>query len=170
MSELDEPKTNVTVYGVVTQLSHVKNSRKNIKYFNAKLSDGRKTVRMVSFNAGLHSTMEKAKEAKETLMLVNCKVTAASGTSSSEDAVELVASGYTHVKQAPVKRQLELPGNVDELDPDNVGEIASLRNWDDVDVSRWTHLTVSIKVLDIESPTVIQPKDATKKLTKQECV
>ncbi len=125
---------------------------------------------MVSFNPDLHSPMQKAKQAKETLMLVDCKVSAQSGTSSSDSNLEVVANAYTHVQQAPTKMKVTLPDNITELDPDSIGEVVTLHDLDELDFTQPIHLTISIKVLQVDPPTTIQPQDGSKQLTKQECI
>ena len=51
---------NAKVHGVVTELSPVKLSRKNQKYFSGKRTDGKKTIRVLSFEPSLHGAMEKS--------------------------------------------------------------------------------------------------------------
>ena len=65
----------VTVHGVMTELSPVKVSRKNekIKYFSGKLSDGKKAVRVISFDAALRAKMEESRSKGSAIALVNCE-------------------------------------------------------------------------------------------------
>ena len=51
VSEVDSACTDMSIHGIVTQLSPVKVSHKNekVRYFDGKLSDGKKTLRVVSF-------------------------------------------------------------------------------------------------------------------------
>ena len=44
------------------------------RYFEGKLSDGKKTVRMVSFEPKLRATVEKAWESGEVVAVTNCSV------------------------------------------------------------------------------------------------
>lgn len=50
VSDIEESQT-ATVHGVVTHLSPLKTSRKNagVRYFDGKISDGKRSVRMISF-------------------------------------------------------------------------------------------------------------------------
>ena len=54
VSEAEE-SVGAAVHGVVTQLSPVKVSKRNptVRYFDGKMSDGRKSVRVVSFDPSL---------------------------------------------------------------------------------------------------------------------
>ena len=52
-----------TVHGVlIGEVSPVKTSRRrsDVKYFESQLSDGKKTVRLVSFEPSLHHKFEEA--------------------------------------------------------------------------------------------------------------
>lgn len=59
-----ESDSNATVHGVVVDLSPTKSSRNNpdIKYFSAKLSDGNKASRMISFKQELRSSLERSRK------------------------------------------------------------------------------------------------------------
>ena len=48
--EIESPSADVNIHGIVTQLSSVKVSRKNdkVKYFDGSVSDGKKSMRLVS--------------------------------------------------------------------------------------------------------------------------
>ncbi len=50
--------------GVVTEVSPVKSSGKNVdlKYFNGKLCNGKKAIRLVSFESQLRCELVRAKE------------------------------------------------------------------------------------------------------------
>ena len=53
-----------TVSGLVTQVSPIKNSKKNatVRYFNGRVSDGKQTARIISFDPSLHKTVNQAFE------------------------------------------------------------------------------------------------------------
>ena len=61
---------------MILELSLVKSSRKNsdMKYFQGKLGDGVKVVRLVSFEPCLMTDMEKHREKSDSVSLVNCSV------------------------------------------------------------------------------------------------
>ena len=54
----------------------MKKSRKNasLSYFHGELSDGKKLVRMVSFDPSLQSEMKKAQESESVVAVANCQV------------------------------------------------------------------------------------------------
>ena len=66
----------VTIHSVVTKLSPVKCSKKNakIKYFDGKLTDGKKTMRMVSFQPQLRSQLQASLDAATSVALSDCQV------------------------------------------------------------------------------------------------
>ena len=53
---------NAKVHGVITELSPVKLSRKNQKYFSGKITDGKKLIRVLSFEPSLHGAMAKSRK------------------------------------------------------------------------------------------------------------
>jgi len=63
VSEMEE-EDNATVHGMVLEVSPVKQSRNNpeVKYFSAKISDGKKVARMISLETKLRSALEKSRE------------------------------------------------------------------------------------------------------------
>ena len=80
VSEIQDTHHHATVHGVVGCLSPMKTSKKDAtkKYFNAAISDGKQTLRMVSFDPGLRPQLQKIinEEAEQSspVALVNCIV------------------------------------------------------------------------------------------------
>ena len=67
----------VTVHGmVVGQGSPLKTSKSNsgVKYFNGSFTDGKKTLRMVSFDPKLRDQFEEAQKSRTSMALKNCVV------------------------------------------------------------------------------------------------
>ena len=63
VSDIEESCDSATVHGVVVELSPVKASGKDSakKYFTEKLSDGKKTVKLVSFDPSSHAVFDKSR-------------------------------------------------------------------------------------------------------------
>ena len=70
--EIDSEEKDLCVHGVPISLSPKKKSRRNesLSYFDGSLSDGKKSLRMVSFNTNLFPQMKKAEES-ESVLAVN---------------------------------------------------------------------------------------------------
>ena len=87
MEEWDVSETQKSakacVHGMVTQLSPVKVSKCNssVQYFDGKISNANKNIRMVSFDLGVRVTLESACAKGSSVVLVSCQVKAASGSS-----------------------------------------------------------------------------------------
>ena len=95
---------SATVHGVfIGEVSPVKHSRTktDVRYFEGKLSDGKKTVRMVSFEPKLRATVEKAWEGGEAVAVTNCSVQESK--KGGFDGMEIVASTRTAVVKSPKK-------------------------------------------------------------------
>ena len=84
-----------TVSGLVTQVSPIKNSKKNatIRYFNGRVSDGKQTVR-ISFDPSLHKTVNQAFENRSSVSFVNCQVKP----NAIDKQLEIVATTKTRVE------------------------------------------------------------------------
>ena len=111
VSDINQEYSNACVHGVISELSVVKESRKNsdVKYFNAKLTDGEKSVRMVSFEPKLREVMEKAKGNKEAVMVKNCVIKESTyGSSSVAPTYEIVASSRSKIELSPKKFKFEV--------------------------------------------------------------
>ena len=75
VSEIEESK-DVIVHGIPLQVSPVKESKSNkgVRYFDASISDGKKSRRVVSFDASLQPAIKKAEEEKSVVALMNSTV------------------------------------------------------------------------------------------------
>lgn len=62
VSDVDDEYESATVHGIMTEVSPVKSSSSNpkVKYFTGKMSDGSKTVRVISFDPALRPRFAKA--------------------------------------------------------------------------------------------------------------
>jgi hypothetical protein len=74
VSEIDSVHESVTVHGMVSYLSPVKQSRRNTKNFDGKFSDWKKTMRMVAFDPHLRVEMKKYSDENTAVAVVNCQI------------------------------------------------------------------------------------------------
>ena len=91
------------VHGVlVGQVSPIKTSRKraNVKYFEGQLSDGKKTVRLVSFDPNLHRKFEEAQKSQCSVALQNCIFKRSRPDS---DDMEILVNKKSSITQSPKK-------------------------------------------------------------------
>ena len=75
-SDIHEEYRNAAVHGVVLQLSPTKVSKKNLKtkFFIGKISDGKRTTRIISFNPHLRTQLEKFRQSSSEVAIVNCSI------------------------------------------------------------------------------------------------
>lgn len=64
---------SASVHGVVNMLSPMKQSR-NGSYFDGKITDGKSSMRLFGFDAGVRGKLLAAEESKKPVALVNCEV------------------------------------------------------------------------------------------------
>ena len=93
--------------GMVVEVSPIKASRKNpdVKYFSGKITDGKKVARVISFDPKLRSILEKSREEKTSLALVNCNVRKGKFDSG-------MANNYTKVQNSPKRFKVDDAGNL----------------------------------------------------------
>ena len=95
------------VYGVVLDVSPIKSSRNNpsVKYFSARITDGKKCARMISFEPKLRPSLETYQVEGSTVALVNCRIKPGKY----DPALEIMASHNTEVTcTSPKKFKLDL--------------------------------------------------------------
>ena len=108
VSQLVAPSSSATVHDVfVGDVSPVKTSRKNtsVKYFESQLCDGKKTVRVVSFEPKFRNEIEDAKNGQYGVALKNCCVKMSRLTDN--DEFEIIAGHKTSILKFPKKFRIE---------------------------------------------------------------
>ena len=160
VSEMEEEE-NVTIHGVVVEVSPVRPSRNNpnLKLFSGKLSDGVKVARVISFDPKLHPSFAKCREEGKSVALVNCRVQEGKF---GDGALEIVASKHTRVEGSPKKFKLDTVKEGCNAVEVKVEEVAKL--------SVNQHITVVGKVVKVGVPGEVTSKLYNKQLMKQECI
>lgn len=165
VSEVKYPTSDVNVHGIVTELSPVKKSRQNekVQYFDGKLSDGKKTLRIVSFEPALRNKMDESRIQRTPVTIMNCQVKQKTKFVSENDTLEILASSKSKVQLSPHK--LDLPENIEsDLQP-----LSSI-NLDEIDdVSVGQYVAISGKVILLQEPATLQSRSGTD-LRKQESI
>ena len=149
---------SATVHGVVVDLSPIKSSRNNpaVKYFNARISDGKKSARVVSFEPKLRPSLETSQMEGSTVAIVNCRIKPGKF----DSALEVTASHHTEVATSPKKFKLDLSLQ-GSMKPVPLDELQSL--------SANQHVCVTGKVTRIGDTTEVTSKNKGKPLLKQDC-
>ena len=93
LSKICEEKKSVTVHGMVTSLSPVKESKTKVKFFRGTIADQSKKVPVVSFEPKLWKRLNQSHENCSTVALVNCNIQEARNRTSGD--YEIVASEVT---------------------------------------------------------------------------
>lgn len=156
VSEMEEGK-GVSVHGIPIYVSPVKESRRTtgVSYFEAKLSDGKKCVRVVSFEPSHRDALKKAQENKEVVKLVNSD--AKKSTFSCETEVHM--NKRSKVMESPLK--MTLGESVPFTKAVKISEIVTL--------SVGQLISVTCKVVNVGEVEQVQRKSgAGKELSKQE--
>ena len=82
-----------------------------MKYFDGRLTDGKKSVRVVCFDPALRSMLQNACEKSAAVSVVNCGVKLASG---SKDEVEILTTNRSKVESSP--RKFSVPTEMREVE------------------------------------------------------
>lgn len=133
VSEIEEG-AGVAVHGIPLNVSPVRESRKKkgMYYFNAHLSDGKRGVRVVSFDTSHLEVMKKAEEKKASVLVDNSLVKKNTVT----QELEVLMNQKSKVGASPHKLSLG-PGEVEAATSRKVSklrEIVSLRVNQGIDV------------------------------------
>lgn len=156
------PTKIAKVHGVVVgEVSPVKESKKNstCKYFQGQLSDGKKTVRMISFEPKLRQDLQKAKETQQEIALDNVCV---QQNKLHQDTLEIVIGSRSSVTKSPKKFQIS-DNALNEFSISNVSTIEEIR---ELTVNQ--HIDIVGKVFDIQPTEKLTSKSGDKKLNKQD--
>ena len=141
-------------------MSPVKVSCKNkdVKYLEAKLSDGLKTARMVSFDRDLHSDMEKIKKKGNSVNCMNCSVKKSMGGGEYEVTASKKSKVMNSLKRFKIAHMVE--GNWNEM-PELTGIQGNLV---------YSKVCVKGKIVKAESVEEVESMSMERKFRKQECV
>ena len=112
LSEVKE-SASATVHGIVTELSPLKKSKKDdkIHYFNGHLSDGKTSLRLVSFEPSLRQAMNNSLSSQDAIAVVGCQIRPGrSGVS------EVLLNKETKIEESP-KNAISLHSNDQRSQP-----------------------------------------------------
>ena len=143
----DVVRDNAKVHGIVTELSPVKLNRKNQEYFSGKISDGKKTMRVLSFEPTLHGAMEKSRIDGNPNQIKEALLRYASG--SEDTPFEIWTSRRSHVESSSEK-------SFDLTDVEKKYSVVALEDLVNIAVNE--RVVVSIKVVDMEETRTTQNK------------
>ena len=138
--------SSAIVHGVITQLSPIKKSKKDEtkQYFNAQISDGRKSLRVVSFDPKLREALDSSLVKQQA---VNCQVKESAGS-----ATELFLNEFTEVQSSPKKFRVE----ESEFKP--AAEIPMMMK-DLPSMTLKQLVTVTVKVKKVSTPEKVTNRD-----------
>ena len=162
MSEI-QPSSSANVHGVfVGGLSPIKPSRKNseVKYFEGQLSDGRKTVRVVSFDPKLRGEIEEARQQRYGVGLMNCCIKRSRNPE--RNKFEVIVGNKTTVVKSPKKFKIDTETEAASLYC--CPELTTLELVKDVA----KQLTVTGKVVSVSDTEQVTMKNSNKSLSKMD--
>ena len=154
-----EPSDSACIHGIVTDLSPVKKGQKNeaVKYFLGELSDGKKFVRVISFDTSLQSAFKEASDNAKPVALSNCHV---KPNRDNPQEMEIILNNHSKINTSPKKftvdKTMKLANQPKKI---NLSEIS--------DLTTSQVVSVVAKVTQADEPTTITTK-SDKTLTKQD--
>ena len=143
------------VHGVVTQLSPVKFAKKsNRQYFEGHLTDGKKSVRIVSFSPQLRNAMDSALTEQSSIAVVNCNI----DFKQSEGTIFL--NEKSTIQPSPKKFFIS---DVASQSIKQITEICDLPS-----LATGNFISAKVKVLSLSAPENVKNRE--KSFLKQDCV
>ena len=157
VGEVVSAESCATIHGVVTELSPVKSSKRTqTKYFTGTISDGKKQLRMVSFDTKQRPQLCEALKERTSIALNGCTV------KDGEAGLEIVSNRKTKVEQS--SRHFSVPENLDPSESKNVS-VDEIEN-----ISLTQTVNVVVKVISVEKPGSVRAVNSWRELTKQDCI
>ena len=152
-----------TVSGLITQVSPIKNSKKNanVRYFNGRISDGKQTARIICFDPSLHQTVDQALKNRSSISFVNCQVKP----NVFDKQLEVVAT--TRTKVETTSRIYTVP--TENFEDETSSKQISISELSDLSTTALQQVDITIKVLSIDPSTTVNKNDGSK-VTKQDCI
>ena len=153
-----EAQSSATVHGMKVELSPMKTSSNNpdLKYFSGKITDGKKTARVVSFESKLRSVLEKSKEEKEPVAFIDCNIKEGKYYSD----LEIMVNHRTKVEISPKRFK------IDDFEGDSSKNVQCLDEIGTLAINQ--HINVIGKVVKVGCVTTVAAKKSSRQLKKQD--
>lgn len=163
-SEIRNECSNASVHGVISRLSRVHSAKNNpaTLYFEADVTDGKKTLRFVCFDVNLRSTMEELKKEGKAVTIKDCCISQ-STYAQTRGNFELINNPETKVVQNP-EMEYDIPSDSIRLFT-HTPKLDRLSKLKEIPIG--TRVTVSGKIVSETDPIQVTKKTGSK-LTKQE--
>ena len=163
VSDICESSSSAIVHGVCVSLSPVKSckNKPDKSYFDGRFSDGKKCVRIVSFDPKQHERlMQMSQSTRKPVALKECVIQE----SIYDKKLEVKILPQTRIISSPKKMEV---GDKDSYEPGCL-EMSSLGNMGSVSLNDM--VICSGKVVKVEKPCQVMSRGQDKKqLTKQDC-
>ena len=144
-----KPTENAQVQGIVMSVTPMKKGQ-FATYFDAKITDEEKEIRVVGFSSNLRKRMAALEDKEEPVTLENCRIKKARFSDDLEIIVKPATTVHMSPKKLDISKVIRSP-----ISHRSVGSIDSCNNYDKV--------SISAKVLSIQTPIKVAGG-----LTKQE--
>ena len=139
----------VNTQGVVTKISDILISKNSSEYFKGYLTDGKSSLRLVSFDIRLHKKLFDAasnSKRQQSVILDCCEIKEVYGT------LQITLSNHTEVRSSSKVYDLS------DMEPKHI-KINDIHN-----IRPCEHVNVSVKVISVDPPEQIHRKNVTKQL------
>ena len=165
VSEIKREYYSVPVHGIIVRVSRVHKPEDNPtnKYFQADITDGKKTLRFKCYDTHLRSTMEELCNERKGVTIEDCRVKQSTRRDTRGD-FELSSNPDTKVVENP-NQDFAIPADKIKFftHTPTLHQLQELK-----DLQRDEHVTVRGKIVSIERPVEVE-KNTGEKLTKQNC-
>ena len=163
VSEAIMSPSPVTVHGVVVgEVSPVKTSKtkSGVKYFDGTFTDGKKALRMISFDPKLRDQFEEAHKNKYPVALKNCFVKRGR-----TDELEILVNTKSSVMKSPKKFKI----SEDDIGVLQLSQCPVLGTLEEVkDIAENQHITINGKIISLSASEQVVAKSTGRKFSKQD--
>ena len=144
VSEVSSVSPNAKIHAVVESLSPMKKS-KTCSYFDGQITDGKTTMRVFGFDAGVRRKLVEFEDTKKAVALTNCEVKR----SRRGEDLEVLVTKKTEVEKSEKVFEVESVS----AETKKMGKIIMLKEL--MDLVPYQVVSVEVKVVGVEEPTVV---------------
>ena len=140
VASVEEPADSASVHGVVTLVSPVHKSKRGTGYFNATLSDGTTSRKVVGFREAQQIKMKELMDKRVTICLDDCQVKKSQRGSD----MEILLKRMTSISPSPKKFKVDLSPEEEMI------SLEEIKRKDE-----YEKVSVKIKVLEVKEPITV---------------
>ena len=164
VSDIDRECDNASVHGIIVDVTSIRSTKRYSarKYFNADVTDGKETLKLVCFNPPMRSRIEKYKKSRKPCTIKNCSIKISTYPPTMGD-LELHCTAKTKVEGNRTKK-FDISDELVYTPTRVLNQLSELE-----EIVKGQSVTVCGKISKITAPDEVQ-RSSGSRLQKQDCI